>query len=991
MEKNPDEEIEKLILQFNLARIYFAEEEEEEASIVTSLRDITAQKQMEKKILDIHDIYRRTIENAHGIPYRLKYADNSYEFIGEGCEELLGIEPQKLTFLKLKDMIQEAVITDPQTPSDYNEYHILFRNGKIDRYHVELRIRTPAGQERWISDRSLPISDPKNGKVIGSIGILQDITERKRVEEALAKREAELRSLLDGSDDSVYAIDRYNQYIFVNNTHLSHMVDSGRISKKRAKKVLGKRYQELHPEKESEEFIKNVRKVFKTGKSVRYEFKWPGVKRWSSRSLSPIKDVKTDKVKSVSVISRDITERKRAEEKIYNQHKFHKLRASLWELANKQSFSEPELIREMLKKVGPELDVSRATFVKLNSDKKEYIVEYQWYTSAAGPSLTQSVSYRIASKMFGRKYVELPKDLIPGIKRYVKQHFKKNNIYSYLVVPFDDKKSPQGLFTFSECRHPRQWSQLEINTLLEMVNIVTLKSEDIRAQQALRASETRYRTVLENTGVATVIIEPDTTLSFVNQQFEKLSGYKKEELEHKKSWTEFVVEEDHGKMQQYHYERWEEPTAVPDQYEFQFKDRKGKVKNILLTIAMIPGTQKSVASLLDFTDKRQLEKQFQQAQKLEAVGQLTGGIAHDFNNLLTIIRGNAQMAESEIEQDTPLYNYIKKISKASQKAGRLTKQLLLFSRRETMVFEPLDLNRTINELLKMLKRIIVEDIKIRTELAGDIWVIEGDEGNLEQVIMNLAVNAQGAMPEGGALFLRTENVEISKNNTRRIPFITVGKYVCLTVEDTGIGMDKETQGKIFDPFFTTKDVEKGTGLGLSVVYGIVKKHNGWINVYSEKGVGTTFKLYFPASTIPIKEHEEQEIKIDRLEGGDEKVLLIEDDLDVCELGKGILEENGYQVDGVGDAAQALKQFKKRKGNYDLIISDVVLPDMNGVELVEQLQQIKSGIPVIMTSGYTEEKSKLDIIKEKQYPFIQKPLDVEKVLITIKQTLEKLKG
>ncbi len=506
----------------------------------------------------------------------------------------------------------------------------------------------------------------------------------------------------------------------------------------------------------------------------------------------------------------------------------------------------------------------------------------------------------------------------------------------------------------------------------------------------MKESEARYRTIFENTGVPTVIIEKDTTLSFANRQFEQLSNYTKEEIENKKSWTEFVVEEDLEKMKGYHRARRKDPTAAPNQYEFRFHDRHGTVKNILLTIAMIPGTQKSVASMLDMTEQRQLEKQLRQAQKLEAVGQLTGGVAHDFNNLLTIIMGHAQMMELTMEPGHPFSQNVNNIAKASKRAANLTRQLLLFSRKESMVFKPLDLNRVVHDLLKMLKRLIGEDISVETKLAKDLWTIEGDEGNLEQVITNLAVNTRDAMFGGGTFCLKTENRELSESEARQIPDAQAGKSVCLMASDTGTGMDKDTADKIFDPFFTTKEVGKGTGMGLSVVYGIVKKHEGWINVYSEIGKGTTFKIYFPAKAVSVEQKEHKEIQWNQLQGNGERILFIEDEPDVRQFGKEILEQNGYQVDDTGEADQAIEQFKKRKGQYDLIVSDVVLPGMDGVQLVEKLHAIDASVPVIMSSGYTEERSQKAIIEDKNFPFVQKPFHIEQMLSTIKETLKSKK-
>jgi len=256
--------------------------------------------------------------------------------------------------------------------------------------------------------------------------------------------------------------------------------------------------------------------------------------------------------------------------------------------------------------------------------------------------------------------------------------------------------------------------------------------------------------------------------------------------------------------------------------------------------------------------------------------------------------------------------------------------------------------------------------------------------------MNLAINARDAMPEGGLLYLKTENLTMSAKDSRQIPYMSPGKYVCLTVEDDGIGMDQATQEQIFDPLFTTK-AEEGTGLGLSVVYGIVKKHEGCIHVYSEKGAGTTFKIYFPAQSFAVDPQKEKQVKWQQLQGRGERILFIEDDLKIQDFGKEVLHDHGYACDVAGNAAEALQQFKQQKGSYDLIISDVVLPDINGVELVDKLHQLNRDVPVIMISGYTDKRSKRAIIKEKNYAFVQKPFRVEQLLRTIKQTLAKNQG
>jgi len=388
----------------------------------------------------------------------------------------------------------------------------------------------------------------------------------------------------------------------------------------------------------------------------------------------------------------------------------------------------------------------------------------------------------------------------------------------------------------------------------------------------------------------------------------------------------------------------------------------------------------------DITERKRLEAQLFQAQKMEAIGILAGGVAHDFNNILTAIQGYADLAMMKVDETDPLYRDLKQIDISATRAASLTRQLLLFSRRQPMQFTSFNLNTTVDNLLKMLHRLIGEDITINTDLDSELWTVQADAGNIEQAIMNLTVNARDAMPEGGIINIKTESVNVDKQYCKTYTYARPAKFVCLTVEDTGIGMDKETIQHIFEPFFSTKGPGKGTGLGLSVVYGIVKQHEGWVNVYSEPGQGSTLRFYLPAISIKPKKESKEKISLDEFQGSGERILLVEDEEGVREFAIKALGENGYIIYEAANAEEALNIFEKEAGNFDLIFSDVVLPGKSGLQLVDQLLPLKGKLKVLLSSGYTDHKSQWPVIQERGFRFLQKPYALTDLLRAIKEAI-----
>jgi two-component system cell cycle sensor histidine kinase/response regulator CckA len=387
----------------------------------------------------------------------------------------------------------------------------------------------------------------------------------------------------------------------------------------------------------------------------------------------------------------------------------------------------------------------------------------------------------------------------------------------------------------------------------------------------------------------------------------------------------------------------------------------------------------------DITRRKQLEEQLLQAQKMEAIGKLAGGIAHDFNNLLTAIMGYSELVLVNMEPDNPHRENLEEIRLAGKRASSLTHQLLAFSRKQVLKPKILNLNQVVKGMERMLQRIIGEDINLNSQLEPQLNKIKADTGQLEQIILNLTVNAVDAMPNGGTLIIKTQNEKIPHGASSLSPDSRPGNFVCLSFFDSGEGIDKKVIPQIFEPFFTTK--ANGTGLGLSVVYGIVKQHNGWINVNSEPGGGTTFSIYFPALASSEEENLEQELSLMEFGGNGEKILFVEDETGVRELSTKALRDYGYEVIEARNAGEAREIFEKQKGNFHLVVCDIVLPDKSGIELTENIQSLHPNTKILFISGYADHRSQWTDVVKKGVPFLQKPYSLVDLLKMIKETVE----
>lgn len=464
-----------------------------------------------------------------------------------------------------------------------------------------------------------------------------------------------------------------------------------------------------------------------------------------------------------------------------------------------------------------------------------------------------------------------------------------------------------------------------------------------------KAEEKFYKAFHASPEPTTIATAAEGRYIDVNESFLRVTGHQREEVIGRTSlelkfWQQ---SDDRARL----LEKLKESGSVRD-WEITFRTKSGEPRTAMDSAELVDiAGQKCILSIFkDVTDRRTLEKQLRQAQKMEAIGQLSGGIAHDFNNLLSVIIGYSEVLEARLPPGDPLHKHCQQITKAGQSAASLTRQLLAFSRQQVLEPKVLDLNTVVLHVEKMLRRLIGEHIELTTALSPTLGRVKADQGQIEQVIINLAVNARDAMPNGGKLTIETANVDVDQDYVQRHPLHVPGPYVLLTVSDTGVGMNAETQARIFEPFFTTKEMGKGTGLGLATVYGVVKQSGGFIWVYSELGHGTTFKTYLPRTM--------EAMGADRPIGsapslrGTETVLLVEDEEALREFTGTVLTQGGYTVLAAERPDKAIDIARKYEGPIHLLLTDVIMPGMNGQALARDLVAIRPGIRVVFMSGYT---------------------------------------
>jgi two-component system, cell cycle sensor histidine kinase and response regulator CckA len=509
---------------------------------------------------------------------------------------------------------------------------------------------------------------------------------------------------------------------------------------------------------------------------------------------------------------------------------------------------------------------------------------------------------------------------------------------------------------------------------------------DITAAKKAEEVQKRLVTAIEQSAEAVLITDTNGIIHYVNPAMERITGLSNEALLGK---TPAVFKS--GQHDDDFYRQLWDTIRSGNIWSGRFINRRqdGSLFHADVTISPVRNAAGEITNFVavehDVTERMQLSSQLFQAQKMEAVGTLAGGVAHDFNNLLQVVLGYSELVLSEDDLPARFRDDLGRINQAAKNGADLVQRLLTFSRKTEARPRPLNLNKQIEQLKKMLSRTLPKMIDIELSLAEDLIAINADPTQIEQVLMNLAVNARDAMPEGGRLTIKTENGTLDESYAKTHLGAKPGCYVLLSVSDTGQGMDKETLQHIFEPFFTTKGPGEGTGLGLAMVYGIVRQHGGYITCYSELGEGTTFRMHFPAlaSTEELRETEGKTFPL----GGSETILLVDDEQLVRDLGARILSKAGYEVIQASNGKEALDIYKARGQEISLVILDLIMPEMAGRQCLEGLLNINPAVKVVIASGYSADGRTRELLNSMGKEFIRKPYDIREVLEVVRSVLD----
>jgi two-component system cell cycle sensor histidine kinase/response regulator CckA len=520
-----------------------------------------------------------------------------------------------------------------------------------------------------------------------------------------------------------------------------------------------------------------------------------------------------------------------------------------------------------------------------------------------------------------------------------------------------------------------------------IVGIAEDVTELKHAEEALRRSEQRFRSLIEHSSDLILLVDASRRFSYLSPSFESALGYRVDDWIDR-SGRDLVWPDDAPIADALHDQILGSP-GVPMPWQVRLRHADGTSRWLEGTSAnhlADPAIAAVIVNCRDVTERKRMEAQFIQAQKMESIGRLAGGVAHDFNNLLTAIKGNISLALLDMQTVDPLYEYLTSVDEAADSAASLTRQLLTFSRKQIISPKVINLNQVLTHVHKLLARLIGEDIALEMFAAADLAQVRLDRSQAEQVLINLAVNARDAMPNGGRLTIETANIDLDQEYARRHPYVQPGAYVMLAVSDTGMGMRDEVRAHLFEPFFTTKESGSGTGLGLSMVYGAVKQNGGHIEVYSEAGHGATFKIFLPAVDLPPDAAVES--TSEPRPRGNETIVLVEDEEHVRSIASLMLRRQGYTVHAYSDGLAAISGVESMAGRLDLVITDVVMPRMNGQVLTQRLQQLRPSIRVLFTSGYTANVIVQHGVLKEGVEFLAKPYSLERLARRVREVLDK---
>jgi two-component system cell cycle sensor histidine kinase/response regulator CckA len=960
------------------------------------IRDISQRRKMELELTRSEKKLQSIMRSVPDIVYQLD-EDSNITFMSDSIREY-GYEPEELLGQNIFDLIHpkdreraryhvnERRTGDRRTRSF--EFRFLTRDHKYVSWDIHARgiYQEPVFM---LDAEGLYNSDiPSADNYLGSLGVARDITGKKLAESALRESERKLNAILSSMVDSVFLFDD-------NGSLISSHSHNNNFFKDTSDKI-GEPFQKLFPRRLHSIFSQAL-KENRSGKVSEQEFwlKQKGKQSWYSAKFSPtFSDIQYN---GSVVVIRDISEQKHTEQALKRKNRQHEL---LLETARHltSTLDVTDVLTQIGKGAKTILKAAGCFIYITDGTGKAPSPVIKIHSAEMKKTLKSDIEQQ---KIHTIRAIRSRKGLI--INR--PPDTGNNGLSSHLiVVPFITGKKVLGTMCLQRSDSPFSAEDLSLAGTFAAYASAALNNaqthqelqkevkERLEAEKSHRESEERYRQFFEEDLTGDYISTAKGELLACNTAFLRIFGFENRKEALQTNVMKLYPNPDDRKA----LLKLLSKNKKLEYHEMELRRSDGKPVFVIANMAGkfdAGGKLHEIKGyLFDNTEQKVLQQQFRQAQKMEAIGRLAGGVAHDFNNLLTIINGYSELILHRIPKNNPFVKDIKQIKQAGEKASRLTNQLLAFSRRQVMQPKLINLNSVVKDVNKMLYRLIGEDIELVINLQPNLGIIQTDPGQLEQVLMNLAVNARDAMPNGGKLTIETANVTFTRNYVHRhIAVQPAGNYVMLSVSDSGIGMNEETQAHIFEPFFTTKEYGKGTGLGLSTVYGIVKQSGGFIWVTSEMGHGTTFTIYFPEMKGEARDTETAPKHLSKSLEGDETILLVEDEDMVRDMAVRILKEKGFTVLASAKGEEAMTLSQQYQGPIHMMVTDIVMPGISGKKLVQEIKKSRPDLKVLYISGYTDEIISQQGLLDKNIEFLQKPFLPEKLLTTLRNILDKGKG